>query len=312
MTENAQPVADDAAEQSLADIAADKPIEAKAEAPSVEIEEEGEQPEAPAIEEDPDAADAAEPEPDVEEYEFDGKKYKLPKDVIPAIMKNADYTRKTQELAERRREFEAQQEAFEAERKRTTEDLQIDGYIAQLQSELQAFDRLDWNAIAQNDLYEAQQKQFQRGLIRDKLAELTGIKETRSQARASEAQKAMTARINEAEAWGAANIPNWSEGRDKELLTFAREVIGYDDQALRQMVSKPFLEMLHKAWIGHKASTKAATTPQATPKAEVKPVPAVSAKSGKTNRVSLANADMETYRAARARGVDPTIGSLLR
>src|SRR6476660_325944 len=53
--------------------------------------------------EDEGSQDDQDEDDDSEEVEFGGKKYKLPKDLKPALMMEADYRRKTQELAEQRR-----------------------------------------------------------------------------------------------------------------------------------------------------------------------------------------------------------------
>ena len=48
--------------------------------------------------------DDAETQPeDDEEVEYEGKTYKVPKELKGALMKNADYTQKTQEVAEQRK-----------------------------------------------------------------------------------------------------------------------------------------------------------------------------------------------------------------
>ena len=52
--------------------------------------------------------DEAPEEDDSEELEHDGQKYKLPKALKPLLMMQADYTQKTQALAEQRKAFEAE------------------------------------------------------------------------------------------------------------------------------------------------------------------------------------------------------------
>ena len=48
-----------------------------------------------------------EPEDDTDEVEFEGKKYRVSKDIKDALLRQADYTRKTQELAEHRNQVSA-------------------------------------------------------------------------------------------------------------------------------------------------------------------------------------------------------------
>lgn len=90
----------------------------------------------------PEAEDA--PEPDVVEVEIDGETFALPKKAAEAAMRHADYTRKTQELAEQRRQVEFAQKALETakiEREfhdATATELQqiqmVENHLAQLQN----------------------------------------------------------------------------------------------------------------------------------------------------------------------------------
>ena len=52
------------------------------------------------------APDEGQPEDDTEEVDWDGAKYRVPKPLKDALLRQADYTRKTQELAEQRRTVE--------------------------------------------------------------------------------------------------------------------------------------------------------------------------------------------------------------
>ena len=53
-----------------------------------------------------------EPPPELEEVEHEGKKYQIPKPLKGALLMQADYTRKTQEVAEQRRAVEEQQRQY--------------------------------------------------------------------------------------------------------------------------------------------------------------------------------------------------------
>lgn len=67
----------------------------------------------PEVEGDEPEAEEAASEPDVVEVEIDGETFALPKKAAEAAMRHADYTRKTQELAEQRRQVEFAQKALE-------------------------------------------------------------------------------------------------------------------------------------------------------------------------------------------------------
>ena len=90
-------------------------------------------------------------EPELEDVEINGKTYRVPKDVAPHLMMQADYTRKTQEVAEIRKAVEAQR--AEIQREAELNQAMIDD-IAQaraVDARLQALQRVNWNEVPLED-----------------------------------------------------------------------------------------------------------------------------------------------------------------
>lgn len=88
---------------------------------------------------------------DHEEVEHDGQKYKLPKALKPLLLMQADYTKKTQELAETRRtadaEIASKREAAAAEAQTLLSEVQAEvGKVHVLKTNLDAFEKVDWDA----------------------------------------------------------------------------------------------------------------------------------------------------------------------
>ena len=298
----AQDGADGADAKSLADLVDDDAADEKATKAEDEAESEESDTDDQSAETDADA-------PQMVSYvDDDGKEWEVPEALTPALMKNKDYTTKTQALADERRELEEQRTAFEAEKKRTDEDLQIDGELARLSNLASQYDKLNWDEMFEVDRDDAMHKQFQYGRVREEIARLEGLRQSRSEARLQEAQSATIKRMNEAEEYAKANIPGWSQGKDAELLDFARGV-GFDDQTLRENISPAFIKMLYRASLGEQVLNR---TKNQTKKAakEVKPATKIRAKSSPTNRVDLASADGDTYRAAIKAGANPRLVDL--
>lgn len=87
-------------------------------------------------------------EPEDEEVELDDDlKLKVPKDqaqkVREAMLRQADYTRKTQELAEQRRAFDNERQNIAGA---TQQELAVFAQASNLGQQLAAFQRIDWNA----------------------------------------------------------------------------------------------------------------------------------------------------------------------
>jgi hypothetical protein len=246
------------------------------------------------------AAEGEETAPQLVKWTDDaGKEWEIPEDITPYLMKNRDFTHKTSDLARERTSFEQQKADWEADRKRTEDDMKIDAELARLESIADQYNQVDWARLSQDDLYEAQRQQFERTQVREKIAELKSERDSRQQQRREEAQLATTKRIDEADKYGRENIPGWQQGKDAELLQFAKEV-GYDDQSLKDQVSVPMLKLLHLAHIGKAAQKRVNEKPKPATK-EVKPATQVKAKSNPTNRKSLDEMSMAEYAEYRNR-----------
>lgn len=99
----------------------------------------------------PRTSEAAPADDDHEEVEHDGQKYKLPKALKPLLLMQADYTKKTQELAETRRtadaEIASKREAVAAEAQTLLSEVQAEvGKVHVLKTNIDAFEKVDWDA----------------------------------------------------------------------------------------------------------------------------------------------------------------------
>ena len=95
--------------------------EVEQEAPAIETEMEADEPvnldetgDEPEVEDNAENAETEESdEDDLEEFEWNGRKVKGPKGLKEGLMMQADYTRKTQEVANTRKELEARAQRLE-------------------------------------------------------------------------------------------------------------------------------------------------------------------------------------------------------
>lgn len=120
----------------------DKPDAKAKPAPSDEADEaEPEEAEESAEPEESDADEDASPDEDedteqpdaatLEEIEFDGHKFQIPPELKPALLRQQDYTRKTQELAEHRKQVQAAQEKAQQTFTQYAQGLQLIAQAAQ-------------------------------------------------------------------------------------------------------------------------------------------------------------------------------------
>src|SRR5688500_3694341 len=99
---------------------------------------------------DEEPADEA-PEDDLFELELDGAVHAVPSALKGAFLRQADYTRKTQELAEHRRAVEAERHALSDERRAVRGGNGDRATLHALEAQLDAFEDMDWESLAQSD-----------------------------------------------------------------------------------------------------------------------------------------------------------------
>lgn len=216
--------------------------------------------------------EAAQPEEDVEEVDFEGKRYSVPKTLKDGLMRNADYTRKTQELATQRKQLE---ETF-AQQKQQAESQQADfeEYTAlhTLEKYLEQFKNIDWDKAQDEDPVAASKQFIHWQTMKADLQERRGKLQQKQSERALQAQREAARRAEEGQAALRQTIKGWSPETESALRAYAKET-GVPNAGDLQFAMHPQeTKILHKAYLYDQLMKKA----QAKPKApEAKPVSTV-------------------------------------
>lgn len=180
-----------------------------------------------------------------EEIEREGKKAKVPSWLKPELMMQQDYTRKTQELAEARRAFEAErasiQEADETE-------LRLRGSLSQIDRQLAAFGKVDWNALNEADPFEAQKKFQQFQLLKDAKTQAQGLITELRNERTERQQQETARRLQEGAAVIAQQIKDWSPEKGAKLLDFGQKAYGFSKDDLDGIDDPRLVVVLHDAF----------------------------------------------------------------
>lgn len=258
----------------------------------------------------------AEPEEE-EEFEFNGSKHKIPKKymdaVRPGLMMQADYTRKTQELAETRQALIAEREQQAA---LSEERITKIGAYKQAEEMIQRYHKLDWDQLEAQDWQLAQKRQ--RELLqwqnrREHIAqEIRGLDQQVQQVRyqaAMEAQGQVLKRIQEAGDVYRRDIPTWKDDVQK-VVQFGLQQ-GYTPAQMGLVPERPeealltdvrFGKLLHRAWQADELARKqqAAAQKRTQPASQAEPLQQVKPKGGGPSpRVSMEGASMDQYVAMR-------------
>jgi hypothetical protein len=122
---------------------------------------------------------------DAEEVEFEGKAYKVPKELKGALLRQSDYTQKTQEVANLRRQVEDKTQFLEAREQLMAAAYQDAADFRALQMQAQQYESLDWAALYNADPGQALKLRDQR----DKLTRDIAEKEKSLQAKVQQQQQ---------------------------------------------------------------------------------------------------------------------------
>lgn len=185
-------------------------------------------------------------EPDTFELDLDGETHTLPIALKGAFLRQADYTRKTQDLAEQRRAMEGEREvmAREAEAHRSASADRI--RLAALDDQLEDFRDVDWQAFAGQDPDGARVAwaAFQRmAEARGRLAYAVSHREQRAQLDAArEAAEAMAETGRQL----SREVEGWSPEVAAKLVEYAL-AFGVTQDELAQMADPRLWKLLHKA-----------------------------------------------------------------
>ncbi|MDE2439561.1 MAG: hypothetical protein KGP14_00950 [Betaproteobacteria bacterium] len=207
---------------------------------------------------------------DSEEVEHEGQKYRIPKALKGALMMNADYTRKTQEVAELRRAAEAERAQYS---QANAQQVQAMAQVVAADQQLQQFAQVNWQELSNEDPVRAQQLWMQYSQLKDYRQQVAGQVQQMEQQRAFETQQETAKRIEEGNAVLKRDIPNWGPEVAQQINTFAAKEFGFQPQELAQVTDPRVVKILHAAMVGAQLVKKQQEgTPSSQQQPAVKPV----------------------------------------
>jgi hypothetical protein len=209
-----------------------------------------------------DEDDAPQPEDDHEEIEHEGKKYKVPKDLKDAFLRQADYTQKTQSVAEQRRAVEQAQAAWDQQRTQQaqilTEMREDVGRVHMLETEVKRFEKVDWRAAQQQiaSLAADPQAQWQaQQQYNQAWAEFTAVERELGQAKSqlNEKQQRLTqeqtqrvqAQAREAAQVLQRDIPGFNPTVASQIVDHGMKAFGLTPEEARELTDPRIWKLLH-------------------------------------------------------------------
>ena len=175
-------------------------------------------------------------------------------EVISLAQQGADYTKKTQEVAEQRKALEeyAQTIQVQEQQLRAQAELQqaLFGELAQITAidqQLADFQAIDWNQLSENDFVEAQKLFFTQNKLQTQRSQLVQQLEAKQQQLTQAQQKSLNERIAKGKEVLAKEIPNWSPDTSKAIISAGKEYYAFSDEEMSSVIDPRHVKVLHDA-----------------------------------------------------------------
>ena len=227
-----------------------------------------------------DESDKATGAPDLVDVEYDGKTYKVPAAVKDGLMMRSDYTRKTQEVAELRKQAEEYRGLVQTS---AAEMAQVISLENEFKAKFGEMSEKDWSALQESDPVKFQRLWWDRNNLIDKHRQaqttLNHAQDEAAKRHRSEIDKAQAQAATQLKEW----LPGWSEAKAREIADGAAKEYsqyGLDPSRLGQIATAAEVMILNDALAYRKLRAKAGKTKP--PSAE--PAPTVSTRSGGTQK----------------------------
>ena len=218
-------------------------------------------------------------EEEFDEVDYDGKKYSVPKELKDAFLRQSDYTRKTQEVAEQRRAIEQQALQVRQELEIQQRHIETHAQLVSIDNTLKQFDNVDWQAYSDQDPVAAQKSWFTYQQMQQTRNDLTQKISQAEQQRQFQTQQSIARQLEEGHKELAREIKGWSPEKAKELKSYALKT-GLSESQVAGITDPKAVQVLHKAYLYDQMMSKAVKKPET----DIKPTPVtkVGQKAGST------------------------------
>jgi hypothetical protein len=192
--------------------------------------------------------------PAILKLKVNGEDVEKPLDEVVALAQQGlDYTQKTQQVAEQRKELEAYAESIKAQEQAFQEQMQLNNVliedvakITSLDQQLNQYANVNWQQLSDNDFVEAQKLFFTYNQLQTERSQLVSQFEAKKQQVVQKQSQLMAEKIAKGKEVLAKEIPNWSPETNQALLSTGKDY-GFSDAELNSIVDPRHVKVLHDA-----------------------------------------------------------------
>jgi hypothetical protein len=212
---------------------------------------------------------------DTAEIEHDGQTYRVPKALKGAFLMHADYTRKTQDVAEQRRALAEKDQSLQWRAQMHYEHVTDVGRLLAQSEALAPYERIDWQGLRVSNPQQAQALWSQYVQMRSQrdsaLTQLQAKLATWQHTNAADAAR----RVAESDAILSREIKEWSPELYGKLKEFGMREFGFTPHEVATVIDPRLIKVLHRAMVGQQMMKTAAAAARAAEHEGVKPLPQV-------------------------------------
>lgn len=201
--------------------------------------------------------------PAILKLKVNGEEVEKPlEEVVALAQQGLDYTQKTQQVAEQRKELEAYAESIKAQEQAFQEQMQLNNVLIEdvakitaLDQQLNQYANVNWQQLSDSDFVEAQKLFFTYNQLQTERSNLVSQFETKKQQAVQKQTQLMAEKIAKGKEILAKEIPNWSPETNQALLSTGKEY-GFSDAELNSIVDPRHVKVLHDAMQWRKLQQK--------------------------------------------------------
>ena len=192
--------------------------------------------------------------PAILKLKVNGEDVEKPLDEVVALAQQGlDYTQKTQQVAEQRKELEAYAQQIQLQEQAFQEQMQLNNVliedvakITSLDQQLNQYANVNWQQLSDNDFVEAQKLFFSYNQLQQERSQLVSQFEAKKQQVVQKQSQLMAEKIAKGKEVLAKEIPNWSPETNQALLSTGKDY-GFSDAELNSIVDPRHVKVLHDA-----------------------------------------------------------------
>jgi hypothetical protein len=198
---------------------------------------------------------------DLEEVDYEGKKYSVPKELREALLRQTDYTRKTQEVSEQRQALESYAAQLQQATALQQQYQQEYGQLAMLSAQLEAYQNVDWNRFSDDDPVAAQKAYFQYGRLKDQATQVAAQMQQKHQATEMQQRAERAKLLQQGRSELARDVAGWSVDVGEKIVAYAIKH-GISEAEIRGTPIAAHIKIVNKARLYDEMMAKAASKPK--------------------------------------------------